>query len=133
MSEYVIRSKSGMHLVSTEQDTGGKEMVFETKEQAEKVLEVVPRVFKNEEFEIVTTDRLRTERKKPMNTFWGMKISKRVEQLIRERMSLAEHPYEFKLVGVAGNGYDRMTSVHLAFEKIKKWAEREGKQRAINT
>lgn len=57
-----------------------------------------------------------------------MKISKRVEQLIRERMSLAEHPYEFKLVGVAGNGYDRMTSVHLAFEKIKKWAEREGSE-----
>jgi len=47
MSEYVIRSKSGMHLVSTKQDTGGKEMVFETKEQAEKVLEVVLRVFKD--------------------------------------------------------------------------------------
>lgn len=57
-----------------------------------------------------------------------MKISKRVEQLIRERLSLAERPYEFKLVGVAGNGYDRMTSVHLAFEKIKKWAEREGSE-----
>lgn len=71
MSEYVIRSKSGMHLVSTEQDTGRKEMVFETKEQAEKVLEVVLRVFKNEEFEIVTTDRLRTERKETDEYFLG--------------------------------------------------------------
>lgn len=61
-----------------------------------------------------------------MNTFWGMKVSKKVEKLIRERMSITDLPYEFKLVGVAGNGYDHLTTAHLAFDKIKKWAEREG-------
>ena len=55
-----------------------------------------------------------------------MKVSKEVERLIKERLSLADKPYEFRIYGVVGNGYDLYTTAHITFEKVQKWALREG-------
>lgn len=61
-----------------------------------------------------------------MNKVIGVKISKEVERLVKERVSPTNQPYTFLIHGVTGHGYDLFTTAHIAFEKIKKWAEREG-------
>ena len=61
-----------------------------------------------------------------MNSVLGIKISKQLEKLIKERVMTTNEPYVFKIVGVTGFGNDRMSSAHSTLEKLKKWAEREG-------
>ena len=66
-----------------------------------------------------------------MNKVIGVKISKEVERLVKERVTPGYQPYTFLIRGVTGHGYDLFTTAHIAFEKIKKWAEREGAEVAL--
>ena len=63
-----------------------------------------------------------------MNKILGTKISKEVERLVKDRVSITNEPYTFLIKGVTGHGYDLYTTAHISFNKIKKWAEREGAQ-----
>ena len=61
-----------------------------------------------------------------MNKIQGMKVSKEVEKLIKERFLIGDNPYEFIIKGVTGHGYDLYTTAHIALKKVEKWAIREG-------
>ena len=61
-----------------------------------------------------------------MNKVMGVKMSKEVERLVKDRMCALPEPYKFNIKGKSGMGYDRGKSAEITFRKIKKWAEREG-------
>ena len=61
-----------------------------------------------------------------MNKVMGVKMSKEVERLVKDRMGVLPEPYKFNIKGKSGMGYDRGKSAEITFSKIKKWAEREG-------
>lgn len=56
----------------------------------------------------------------------GVKMNKQLEQLTKDRVSMTNMPYEFKIVGVSGYGRDMAMSAFTTFDKLKKWAEGMG-------
>lgn len=57
MTKFVIRNKNGMYFTSTERETYGEEITYNSKEQAEKVLRVIRAAIRDEEFDIIEIDK----------------------------------------------------------------------------
>lgn len=61
-----------------------------------------------------------------MNSVLGMNIPNELMRLILDRMELVDHPYYFRLKGKSGMGYTRNHSAHIAYHKVKRWANQKG-------
>jgi deoxyxylulose-5-phosphate synthase len=50
-------------------------------------------------------------------------ITKVLQKLIKDRVTLADGPMYFHIYGKSGMGYTRAQSTHITWTKLKAWAE----------
>ncbi|MFS0783312.1 hypothetical protein [Bacillus sp. 1P06AnD] len=61
-----------------------------------------------------------------MKSAIGMNVPKRIEVLTKDRLTIVNEPYYFKIQCAIGDEEIKSKSAHVAFDRLKEWAETEG-------
>jgi hypothetical protein len=62
------------------------------------------------------------------NMVLGVKMPRRIELLVKERVTIIEEPYMFKIIGSSGVKTSHSESAHSLFDHLKRWAEEGGSE-----